>query len=159
MIPHTKKKSPLEFNKFDSISIEFDRMQRDEIILYLKGSHQSYKRTVIPQIEQSFLGILKLFPNEPSLSVIFNLFLKFQISFELHMRIEESTIYLNETDKNATRNDNMDHTHEEPFLTEIISSLNRQIYSKNPFCQILISQLMNFNDELKQHCWIEENLI
>jgi len=159
MIPNTQKSSPFVFDNFDTTSIGFDHMQRDEIILYLKYSHQNYQRTVIPQIEQSFLGLLKLFPNEPSLTVIFNLFLKFQLSFELHMKIEEATIYLNETDKKTAQLDHKEHMHEEPFLTEIISSLKRQKYSNNPFCQILIFKLMNFNIELKQHSWIEENLI
>ena len=100
-----------------------------------------------------------MFPSEPSLPVIFNLFLKFQISLELHMKIEEATLYLNETEKNAIGGNDIAHAHEEPFLAEIISSLNRQTYSSNPFCQVLINQLARFNNELEQHCWIEENLI
>lgn len=139
--------------------VKFNGMKRHKIISYLKNSHRYYEGTVIPQIEQSFLGVLKLFPNEPSLTVIFNLFVKFQISLELHMKLEEETIYKHELNQTISRRDVPEHLHEEPFLTEIISCLNRQYYANNPFCQILIHQLVNFDQELQEHSWIEDNLI
>lgn len=133
---------------------------RKDIIDFLKASHIHYEKSIIPQVEQNFLGLIKLLPNEPSLVVIFNLFIKFQISFELHMKIEEQTIYpLALEEDRMVHNQSTDVSHEEPFLTEIVECLNRQAYAGNPFCQTLISRLESFNEELKNHAWIEEHLI
>ena len=159
MISETQNNSLLTLANLNHIDTRLDRISRNEIIEYLKSSHRNYRNSSIPQIEQSFLGLLKMFPLEPSLSVIFNMFFKFQISLKLQMKIEETTIYLNEIKKNATGGNNITHAYEEPFLVEIISSLNRQTYSSNLFCQVLINQLVRLNNELEQHCWIEENLI
>jgi hypothetical protein len=137
---------------------DFDGMEAQEIIAYLKNSHRRYENTIIPQIEQSFFGLMKFFPNEPSLSVIFNIFLKFQVSLELHMKIEEETIYKKSVLIEKTTRD-IDHSHEEPFLDEIIACLRRQTWASNLFCQILLNQLLSFDRELQEHAWIEEHLI
>jgi len=134
---------------------------KQEVVQFLKSSHARYEKVTIPQIEQNFLGLMKILPDEPSISVIFNLFVKFQISFELHMKIEEQTIYPAALAGEATIQTDSEetHSHEEPFLTEIIHCLKRQSYAFNPFCQTLINRLDRFNEELKNHAWIEEHLI
>ncbi|MCJ8289193.1 MAG: hypothetical protein HRT58_08515 [Crocinitomicaceae bacterium] len=163
MRPQSSENSPQLIENFYHLRSDFDRMEVQEILAYLTLSHRRYQNTVIPQIEQSFFGLLKLFPNQPSLSVIFNIFLKFQISLELHMKLEEETVFKNVHHKKEVSSQEMnsdhEHSHEEPFLDELISCLKRQKCASNPFCRILLSQLRNFDRELQEHAWIEEHLI
>ncbi|MFK7785320.1 MAG: hypothetical protein AB8B56_09395 [Crocinitomicaceae bacterium] len=163
MIPTNTNTSTLSSLSFRQsiLTTEFDSYNRKDVIDFLKISHVNYEKVIIPQIEQSFLGLMKLLPNEPSLGVIFNLFIKFQISLELHMKIEEQTLYPLALEQDAAVQSKIADgaSHEEPFLTEIIGCLNRQSYARNPFCQTLINRLVNFNEELKNHAWIEEHLI
>lgn len=158
MIPDSAQISSYSSHSCRQLYALNDFENREEIIRFLKSSHTLYEKVIIPEVEQNFLGLMKMLPNEPSITVIFNLFLKFQISFELHMKIEEQTIYLKE--KTVSQNHaEGSHMHEEPFLTEIIMCLKRQKYAENPFCQTLINRLVSFNEELKNHAWIEEHLI
>lgn len=163
MRPQSRENSPQLIENFYHLRSDFDGMEIQEILAYLTLSHRRYENTLIPQIEQSFFGLMKLFPDQPSLSVIFNIFLKFQISLELHMKLEEETIYksaLHKKDESGQEiNKEHEHSHEEPFLDELISCLRRQKCASNPFCQILLSQLRNFDRELQEHAWIEEHLI
>lgn len=131
-----------------------------ELIDYLIASHRRFTYQYIPQIEQNFLGLMKLTPESPSLKTIFHLFLKFQMDLQLHADLEERTMYrefLKPTGK-STKHD-FSHEDEEPYLTEIISLLEKQSFSETPFCRILLTHLNNFDLELKEHAWLEENLV
>lgn len=161
MIPNNAKNSIRASRSYFRTFDEFDSTNKVEVIDFLKSSHTRYEKVLIPEIEQNFMGLMKILPTEPSVAVIFNLFVKFQISLELHMKIEEQTVYPSALEGTGAAQDEHDqsHAHEEPFLTEIIACLRRQRYSTNPFCQTLIHRLTSFDEELKEHAWIEENLI
>ncbi len=133
---------------------------REEIIRYLIASHRRFTYQHIPNIEQSFLGLIKLSPNSPRLKTLFNLFLKFQTDLELHAQLEEEVLYkafLSNSEKKYMHN--FSHEEEEPYLTEIISLLERHTEEHTAFYQVLLTQLKNFNAELKEHAWLEENLV
>lgn len=161
MISNSSEKSSLDRGTQDPFLETFKDVDTETIISYLRLSHEQYRKTRIPEIEQNFIGLLKLLPNEPSLNVIFNLFVKFQISLELHMQIEEEKLYPEILRKGTQGKELTEefHSHEEPFLTEIISCLRRQGYVNNPFCQILIHRLVHFDEELRTHALIEDQLI
>jgi len=127
----------------------------------LKASHRKFEDVVIPKIEQSFLGLMKIFPENPSIAVLFKVFIKFELAMKFHISIEEDIIfkeYLSQRPKNAS-SDTISHEDEEPFLSEIIYLLKKEPCAKNPFCRILIQQLEKFERELEEHAWIEENII
>ena len=131
------------------------------VIDYLKASHWRYENEIIPRIEQSFVGLIKLFPQIPSLPVIFNLFIKFELAMKIHMSIEEKKFYkdyLSHSTSNKEQ-DHMSHEDEEPFLNEIMLLLQKEQCSENPFCRILIQQLETFEEELIEHAWIEEHIV
>ncbi len=133
---------------------------RQEIINYLTASHRRFTYQYIPNIEQSFLGLIKLSPNSPRLTTLFNLFLKFQTDLELHAHLEEEVLYkafLSNTEKKYTHN--FSHEEEEPYLTEIISLLEKHPEEHTTFYNVLLTQLKNFNAELKEHAWLEENMV
>ena len=127
----------------------------------LKASHWRFENVVIPKIEQSFLGLMKIFPENPSLAVLFKVFIKFELAMKFHISIEEDIIfkeYLSQHSKDNASN-SISHEDEEPFLCEIIYLLKKEQCAKNPFCRILIQQLEKFELELEEHAWIEENIV
>ena len=132
------------------------------VIDYLKASHWRYEHELIPRIEQNFTSLIRHFPQLPTLPVIFNLFIKFEVSLKIHMSIEEEGVY-----KEFIEKKNCDHpfehdqseVHEEPFLTEIISLIKKEPCAKNTFCRVLLTQLERFEEELTEHAWIEEHII
>jgi len=127
----------------------------------LKASHWRYQNVVLPKIEQSFIGLIKMFPETPSLVVIFKVFVKFEIALNFHISLEEEIIfkeYLIQNEPKNFRND-ISHEEEEPFISEIIYLIKKEKCVGNPFCRILIQQLEKFDKELKNHAWIEENII
>jgi iron-sulfur cluster repair protein YtfE (RIC family) len=127
----------------------------------LKASHWRFENVIIPKIEQSFVGLMKIFPENPSLAVLFKVFIKFELAMKFHISIEEDIIfteYLSQHSK-ETDSDAISHEDEEPFLGEIINLLKKEKCSVNPFCRILIQQLEKFELELEEHAWIEENII
>ena len=127
----------------------------------LKASHWRFQNVIIPKIEQSFLGLIKIFPDNPSIAVLFKVFIKFELALKFHISIEEDIIfkeYLSQRSK-ETASDTISHEDEEPFLCEIIYLLKKEQCAKNPFCRILIQQLEKFELELEDHAWIEENII
>ena len=127
----------------------------------LKASHWRFENVIIPKIEQSFLGLIKIFPDNPSIAVLFKVFIKFELAMKFHISIEEDIIfkeYLSQRSK-ETASDTISHEDEEPFLCEIIYLLKKEQCAKNPFCRILIQQLEKFELELEEHAWIEENIV
>jgi hypothetical protein len=131
------------------------------VVNSLKESHYRYQNIVLPQIEQSFIGLIKIFPEIPSLSVIFKVFIKFEIAMKFHIALEEEIIfneYLFQTNLQKPINETT-HEDEEPFLSEIINLIKKENCIHNPFCRILVQQLKRFDEELKHHAWIEENII
>lgn len=127
----------------------------------LKASHWRFQNVIIPKIEQSFLGLIKIFPENPSLAVLFKVFIKFELAMKFHISIEEDIIfkeYLSQQSR-ANDSDSISHEDEEPFLCEIIYLLKKEQCATNPFCRILIQQLEKFELELEEHAWIEENII
>ena len=132
------------------------------VVDFLTASHWRYEHEIIPKIEQNFIRLIKTLPNEPTLPVIFNLFLKFQLSLKLHIRMEEEIVfpkYLCILKREGEISMTGSHEAQEPYVNEIIKLLNRTSYSKNPFCQLLIQRLDKFEIELNEHAWIEENII
>jgi hypothetical protein len=84
----------------------------------LKASHWRFENVVIPKIEQSFVGLMKIFPENPSLAVLFKVFIKFELAMKFHISIEEDIIfkeYLSQNSKDNT-SDSISHEDEEPFL-------------------------------------------
>lgn len=131
------------------------------VIDYLKASHWRFEHELIPRIEQNFLGLIKLVPESNSLPVILNLFIKFQLDMKLHMQLEEKTIFEDflRGRKQLASVHPISHEDQEPFLKDIIRLLESSDYANNPFCQVLIRRLTEFNSELHEHAWIEENII
>ena len=132
------------------------------VIDYLKASHWRYEHELIPRIEQNFTSLIKHFPQLPTLPVIFNLFIKFEVSLKIHMSIEEEGVYKDFLDqKNCDQTIDHHHSeeHEEPFLAEIISLIEKEPCAKNTFCRILLTQLKRFEEELLEHAWIEEHIV
>lgn len=133
------------------------------VIEYLRSSHWKYEHELIPKIEQDFSALIKHIPNASSLPVIFKLFLKFQMDLKMHMQIEEQLIYptflANPLSEKLRSSDSESHEDHEPFLREIIQLIGNSSFSSNPFCQVLLSRLNHFESELKEHAWIEENII
>ncbi len=127
----------------------------------LKASHWRFENVVIPKIEQSFVGLMKIFPDNPSLAVLFKVFIKFELAMRFHISIEEDIIFKEYLSQNSKENvaDSISHEDEEPFLSEIIYLLKKEKCSVNPFGRILIQQLEKFELELEEHAWIEENII
>lgn len=131
-----------------------------EIVSHLRDSHRTYENQTIPRIEQQFLGLMKLYPNAPELQAIFNLFRKFQLEMQWHMKHEEQVLYPEFLSGKATENTHhISHEDQEPFLFEVIRLLKKAPYSDNAFCQMLISSLERFEEELRLHAWIEEHLL
>lgn len=131
-----------------------------EVVAYLKDAHQRYENEDIPKIEQQFVGLMKLFPHTPTLRVIFNLFQKFQMEMQYHMKLEEQVLYPQAISGELNLGEHaISHEDQEPFLVEIIHLLRKAKYAKNPFGSMLISSLENFERELRLHAWIEEHLL
>jgi iron-sulfur cluster repair protein YtfE (RIC family) len=131
------------------------------VVESLIASHNRYRNITIPKIEQSFIGLIKIFPEIPSLAIIFKVFIKFEIAMKFHIALEEEIIfkeYLYQKNLEKPPND-IAHEEEEPFLSEIINLIKKEKCIHNPFCRILIKQLEKFDEELKHHAWIEENII
>ena len=127
----------------------------------LKASHWRFENVIIPKIEQSFVGLMKIFPENPSLAVLFKVFIKFELAMKFHISIAEDIIfkeYLSQQSR-ANDSDSISHEDEEPFFCEIIYLLKKEQCADNPFCRILIQQLEKFELELEEHAWIEENII
>ncbi|MCH2225001.1 MAG: hypothetical protein MK066_09560 [Crocinitomicaceae bacterium] len=148
-------------NQNDHLTREFLLEAKPSVVIdFLIASHWRFRHELIPRIEQNFMGLIKLQPNKASLPVIFNLFLKFQLALNIHMDIEEKTVFPDFLQKKKKRfMDSVSHDNHEPFLSEIIQLLERSDYSVNPFCQLLIQRLTQFEKELREHAWIEEKII
>jgi iron-sulfur cluster repair protein YtfE (RIC family) len=133
---------------------------KQEIVDYLMASHVAYRDVKIPKIEQQFLGLMKLYPNTPALGAVFNLFQKFQLEMQWHMKHEEQVLYPQAISGIKEENTHViSHEDQEPFLTEIIQLLESGRYVKNPFGRMLIDGLKRFDEDLRLHAWIEENLL
>ena len=156
--------------KRDDLNFEIDvkdflilESKPEEVIEYLKTSHKRFEHDLIPRIEQNFLSLIRLIPNSKSLPIILNLFIKFQTSLKVHMEIEEKFTFPSFLNKSITvkssYENSISHEEQEPFLTEIIKFLRNSKFGNNPFCQLLIQRLENFDAELKRHSWIEEKII
>jgi iron-sulfur cluster repair protein YtfE (RIC family) len=131
-----------------------------EIVDYLYDAHRRYENQTIPRIEQQFVGLMKLYPHAPELQAIFNLFQKFQLEMQWHMKHEEQVLYPEFLSGTIQENaHHISHEDQEPFLFEIIQLLKKARYAKNPFCRVLIGSLERFEEELRLHAWIEEHLL
>ena len=125
----------------------------------LKASHWRYQNVVLPKIEQSFIGLIKMFPETPSLVVIFKVFVKFEIALNFHISLEEEIIfkeYLIQNEPKNFRND-ISHEEEEPFISEIIYLIKKEKCVRNPFCRILIP-FYTKSGHLVYHFWFLSNL-
>lgn len=135
------------------------------VVDWLTSAHRTFEEETIPCIEQDFINLIRLLPSSPSLPVIFNLFLKFQMEMKLHMEIEEQKIYpiyLNQANSELKKEaSNHFHAHDgsEPFLEEIIILLEKSTFSNNPFCQILLTRLKRFESDLRDHAWVEDHVV
>jgi len=131
-----------------------------EVVSHLLESHKRYENQLIPRIEQQFFGLMKLYPNAPELQAIFNLFQKFRLEMQWHIKHEEQVLYpeflSGETKENTHH---ISHEDQEPFLAEVIQLLKKARYAENAFCQMLIGSLERFEEELRLHAWIEEHLL
>lgn len=131
-----------------------------EVVHFLKDAHTRYRDAEIPRIEQQFLGLMKLYPDAITLKVIFNLFQKFQLEMQWHMKQEEEELYPKVLSGKYQKNrEAISHEDQEPFLAEVIQLLRKARYSKNPFGSMLIRSLEQFEAELRLHGWVEEHLL
>jgi iron-sulfur cluster repair protein YtfE (RIC family) len=162
----------LEVSNFEAYSVEV-------LIDFLKGSHQIFTNKSIPKIEQSFLMLVKYFDENNELNTLFKLFLKFQVDFKQHIEIEEKTIFpysevlhkaslsksvkailLIHFSKYSIADFVSSHENNECYLTEIIFLLNQQETLKShPVYNILLKQICQFDNELKTHGWLEDNVL
>ena len=165
-------KQELEVNNFEAYSVEI-------LIDFLKVSHKRFINQSIPKIEQNFLMLVKYFDENNDLKTLFNLFLKFQIDFKHHIAIEEKTIFpYSEVLHKASISSSMEtillihfskysisdfvssHENNECYLTEIIFLLVQQDTLKDhPVYNILLKQICQFDNELKTHGWVEDNVL
>ena len=77
-----------------------------------------------------------------------------------HMKHEEPVLYPQAISGIKEENAHViSHEDQEPFLTEIIQLLESGRYVKNPFGRMLIDGLKRFDEDLRLHAWIEENLL
>jgi len=152
----------------------------DHLVNFLKKSHYRFLNQSIPKIEQSFLTLKKYYENNHNLTILFNLFFKFQIDFRQHITIEEKTFFpYIETLYNSTRS-NVDllpvliiyygkysvrdfagsHEGNECYLTEIIFLLEQQDELKShPMYNLLLNQLCHFDNEIRTHSLIEDTIL
>lgn len=161
-----------EANNFEAYSVEI-------LIDFLKSSHQRFLNQSIPKIEQNFLMLVKYFENNNKLKTIFKLFIKFQVDFKQHIKIEEKTIFpysevlykasfsksveavlLIHFSKYSIADFVISHENNECYLTEIIFLLSQQEELKgHPVYNVLLKQICQFDNELKTHGWIEDNVL
>jgi len=166
------KTKELEVNNFEAYSVQV-------LIDFLKGSHQRFSNESIPEIEQSFLILVKYFDQNNDLKTLYNLFVKFQVDFIQHIEIEEKTILpYSEVLHKASISKSVEavllihfskysiadfvssHENNECYLTEIIFLLNQQKTLKShPIYNILLKQICQFDNELKTHGWLEDNVL
>jgi iron-sulfur cluster repair protein YtfE (RIC family) len=171
IIKETRTKE-LEVNNFEAYSVE-------ALIDFLKISHQRFLNQSIPKIEQSFLMLVKSFNENNDLKTLFKLFLKFQINFKQHIEIVEKTIFpyaevlhkaslsksveavlLIHFSKYSIADFVSSHENNECYLTEIIFLLNQQeTLESHPNYNILLKQIYQFDNELKTHDWLEDNVL
>lgn len=159
---HTSSENQLFVSLENQATRSFLQSAKPEVVIdYLKASHWRFEHELIPRIEQNFLGLIKLIPESNSLPVILNLFIKFQVDMKLHMQLEEKTIFEDFLHKRAGAKTNhvISHEDQEPFLNNIIRLLKSSEFVNNPFCQVLVRRIIEFNSELQEHAWIEENII
>jgi iron-sulfur cluster repair protein YtfE (RIC family) len=143
--------------QFVDVPVHLLEGTNEEIVAYLKASHNRYLENDIPKIEQQFLGLIKLYPYAPALQVVFNLFQKFRLEMQWHMKHEEQVLYPQALSGKNTHL--ISHEDQEPFLTEIIQLLESGRYVNNPFGRMLIGSLKRFDEELRLHAWVEEHLL
>ena len=163
---------PLNEDSFNEYSV-------NTIVDFLEASHERFFVKSIFEIEQNYLLLIKVFPRNSQLPIIFNLFLKFQVDLKQHICIEEKTIFVYaktiyqaiETNSLAamllihfgeysTQSFANSHLHNEQYLTEIVFLLRQQeeLHS-HPLFHRLLKQLIKMDEELKNHAWIEDNLL
>ncbi|MGB0934394.1 MAG: hypothetical protein ACPGU5_08925 [Lishizhenia sp.] len=135
-----------------------------EIILHLKQTHQLYRNYFIPGVEQLFTHLIKSNPDQPAVVILFNLFQKFSLSLDVHMKLEEEHIfskcerYFEDGQTNAF-NVFEGHQKEEPYVTEIINFLSQTPFKNRLVHHQLISLMHAFNRNLQEHAWIEEDIL
>jgi len=163
----------------DYVSDSFKGYSVKDIIEFLEFSHQRFINESIPKIEQNFLLLIKYFEGNNELSTLFKLFLKFQVDFINHIEIEEKTIFpYSKTLYQASVSNSIEaillihfseysvsvfsnsHKNNEQYLTEIIFMLIKQDNLKNhPVYNILLKQICSFDNEIKTHGWLEDNVL
>ncbi len=151
---------PKDSIQFIDVPMRLLEASNVEIVSYLKQAHDRFQDVEIPKIEQQFLGLMKLYPNSPALGAVFNLFQKFQLEMQWHMKHEEQVLYPQALSGNNDENTHViSHEDQEPFLAEIIQLLESGRYVKNPFGRMLIDSLKRFDNDLRMHAWVEEHLL
>ena len=135
-----------------------------EVITHLKETHELYRTHFVPRTEQLFSHLIESNPEQPSVFILFNLFQKFSVSLNVHMKLEEQHIFSKFEsyfeDGNYSSFNALDtHQEEEPYLTEIISFLAEVSCENALVKRQLISLLTAFNQNLKEHAWIEETIL
>lgn len=154
---YTSARTPVQFIDVPVCLLEGSN---ETIVNYLKASHVRYFEKDIPKIEQQFMGLIKLYPNAPALMAVFNLFQKFRLEMQWHMKHEEQVLYPQVLSGSSEENTHViSHEDQEPFLVEIIQLLRSGRYVKNPFGSMLIGSLERFEEELRLHAWVEEHLL
>lgn len=161
-----------ETNNFEVFSVKI-------LVDFLKSSHQRFLNQSIPKIEQNFLMLVNYFEENNKIKTLFKLFIKFQVDFKHHIEIEEKTIFpYSEILYKASCSKSMEaillihfgnysiadfaasHENNECYLTELIFLLSQQEELKgHPVYNVLLKQLCQFDNELKTHGWIEDNVL
>lgn len=149
------------------------------IIDFLKISHQRFTNESIPRIEQNFMVLLKSYEENHRLQLLFQLFLKFQVDLNRHIKIEEKTLFpyagtlykasissslpallLIHFGNYSVSDFANSHEGNECYLTEIIYLMERRHELKShPVYNILLKQLNQMNNELKTHGWVEDHVL
>lgn len=156
------KKEQSNSDKFSYLTNAKDSLLVD----FLCASHRRIQQEIIPRIEQDFMKLSTKIKDKHRFPILFSLFQRFYISLTHHMEAEEQNIfpiltneYFQMSENIISHLKNFDHEEEEPYLTEIINAVERVNINNNPFIDILISKLKYFQNELKEHAWIEENIL
>lgn len=169
-----------KINELENLnSSSLDNFSIDEIVSFLEASHQRFFNLLIPKIEQNFLLLIDYYQDNSSLKTLFNLFLKFEIDFKQHIKIEETTLfpYIKTLYKASISNSITnalfihfgkysvkdfinDHENSECYVTEIIFLFQKQKEIQNhTIYNVLIKQLCQLDNEIKTHGWIEDNVL
>jgi len=157
----------------------FNTFSVSVLLRYIKSSHHYYLYRRLPEIEQTITQLSRLYPSaHPILYLLQHRFFAYTKHLQEHIQEEETGLlpYIEWIDQQhlihsqtsfpAGKNLSLHHFIEEHSDTEHDLSELRTIirgyhppFSNASLYRILLSQLANFEEDLKLHAWIEDEIL